>query len=323
MKAPGKSHREGISLRKLFKMFPDDATAEAWFIERRWKGEPHCPRCGSLKVRTDPKHPTMSHRCREAGCRKRFSVKIGTCMEGSNLGYQVWAIAIYMMTTNLKGVSSMKLHRDLEITQKSAWHLAHRIRDTWTDEDTKAFGGPVEADETYMGGKRRNMSRARRKELSGRGAAGKVAVAGLKDRETNQVVAKVVENTDSATLQGFVTRHTREGAQVYTDDASAYKGINRPHETVRHSVGEYVRQQAHTNGLESFWAPMKRGFNGVYHKMSPKHMQRYVNEFSGRHNARNADTGDQMSGIVAGMVGRRLRYRDLIADNGLDSGARS
>ena len=120
-----------------------------------------------------------------------------------------------------------------------------------------------------------------------------------------------------------MTDHTVEGAQVYTDETSAYKGIDRRHEAVNHSVGEYVREQAHTNGLESFWAPMKRGVDGVYHKMSPKHLQRYVDEFSGRHNNRPKDTNKQMSSLVAGMEGKRLRYADLIADNGLNSGARS
>ena len=146
---------------------------------------------------------------------------------------------------------------------------------------------------------------------------------GVRDRATGHVVAQVVEKTDARTLQGFVATHTAEGAQVYTDDAKAYQGIDRPHETVRHSVGEYVREQAHTNGLESFWAPMKRGYQGVYHKMSPKHLHSYVDEFSGRHNCRPKDTIDQMSKLVAQMAGKRLRYADLISDNELTSEARS
>ncbi|WP_419739864.1 IS1595 family transposase [Ruegeria sp.] len=133
----------------------------------------------------------------------------------------------------------------------------------------------------------------------------------------------MVESTDKETLQGFVNEHAVEGATLYTDEASAYKGIDRPHEVVKHSVGEYVRDQAHTNGLESFWAPMKRGYNGVYHKMSPKHLQRYVDEFQHRHNNRPKDTIDQMGGVVHGMAGKNLPYKKLIEDNGLNSGARS
>ena len=322
-KAPGKHHREGISLIKLSKMFPDDATAEKWFAKARWPEGTHCPHCGSVNVQSGAAHKSMPYRCRERECRKRFSVRTGTCMEASNLGFQIWAIAVYLMSTSLKGVSSMKLHRDLGITQKSAWHLAMRLRKALEDDGANLpFVGPDEADETYIGGKERNKH-VKKKLKAGRGAVGKTAVAGVWDRATGHVVAQVVEKTDARTLQGFVANHTAEGAQVYTDDAKAYKGMDRPHETVRHSVGEYVREQAHTNRLESFWAPMKRGYQGVYHKMSPKHLHRYVDEFSGRHNYRPKDTIDQMSKLVAQMSGKQLRYADLIANNELPSGARS
>ena len=134
----------------------------------------------------------------------------------------------------------------------------------------------------------------------------------MRDRETNQVSATPVESTDKATLQAFVHSRTEPDAKVYTDEAKAYEGLRRSHEAVKHSVGEYVRQQAHTNGLESFWALMKRGYQGIYHKMSVQHLHRYVTEFEGRHNDRSSDTIDQMTGLVQGMMGRRLRYVDLI-----------
>ena len=166
---------------------------------------------------------------------------------------------------------------------------------------------------TYFGGKERNKH-SDKKLRAGRGAVGKTAVVGAKDRATNKVSAKVIQDTDAKTLQGFVTERAALGAPVYTDDASAYKGMPFEHESVRHSVGEYVRDMAHTNGIESFWSMLKRGHQGVYHKISPKHLHRYVNEFAGRHNIRNRDTVDQMAAVVAAMAGKRIGYRELVAD---------
>ena len=204
-KAPGKSDREGISLVKFMKMFPDDDAARRWFEAKMWPSGPHCPRCGSCNVQTGIKHRSMTHRCLDCDGRPMFSLKTGNLMEGSKLGYQTWAVAIYLVSTNLKGVSSMKLHRDLEITQKSAWHLAHRLRKAFENGEA-LFTGPVEADETYIGGKRKNMPKSKRAALTGRGAVGKAVVVGTKDRETNRVAARVVENTDGPTLKGFHRR---------------------------------------------------------------------------------------------------------------------
>ena len=148
----------------------------------------------------------------------------------------------------------------------------------------------------------------------------------MKDRETNQIRAQVVAATDKAALQGFVAHHARTGATVCTDEAAAYQGLPAlcyRHARVQHSTGEYVRETVHTNGMESFWSLLKRGYIGVYHKMSPKHLGRHVAEFRGRHNIRQADTRFQMARVVEGMAGKRLRYHTLMADNGLPSGARS
>ncbi len=323
-KATGKAHREGISMVELFRRFPDDATAEAWFVSRRWPEGIHCPHCGSMNVQTGAKHKTMPYRCREKKCAKRFSAKTGTVMEGSKLRFQVWMIATYLLSTSLKSVSSMKLHRDLNINQRSAWFLAHRLRVALANREG-VFAGPIEADETYMGGRRTNMPKAKRKELTGRGTVGKTAVAGVKDRATNRVVAKVVPSTDSRTLQSFIRDHAGEDAVIYTDEHGAYAGLaaDFEHEAVIHSVGEYVRGMAHTQGIESFWAMLKRAHKGTFHKVSPKHLQRYVDEFAGRHNVWDADTIDIMATFASGALGKRLRYRELIAGNGLPSGAQA
>ena len=294
-------------------MFPDDAAAEAWFTRLRWPtGEIACHHCGSFNVQVGCAHKSMPFRCRERDCGKRFSVRSGTVMQSSKLGYRVWAVATYMVLTNLKGIASMKLHRELEITQKAAWHLAHRLRAALTEDSPGRFAGPVEADETHVGGRAKNMHRKKRKELTGRGGADKVMVAGVKDRETKQIRATVV-GPDSPPLKTFVRSHIVPGAAVYTDEASAYRGLPN-HYWVTHGVGEYVDGRISVNGLESFWSMLKRGIMGVFHHVSGEHLNRYVGEFEGRHNFRDEDTIDQMELVARKSEGKQLRYADLVKD---------
>ena len=316
--APGKAYRDGVSVIELMDMFPTERSAVRWFESVIWDGSRVCGHCGSERTRKVPKAKPMPYWCTD--CRSYFNVRTGTPIACSKIPMRKWVIAIYLSLTSLKGVSSMKLHRDLGIGQKAAWFMLHRIRQAWS-EDSGPFSGPVEADETAMGGKRRNMSKAKRATLTGRGTAGKTIVAGVKDRATNLVSAAVIPGTDTATLSGFVLDRTVPGAKVYTDEHRGYSAVpNR--EAVAHSVGEYVRGMAHTNGIESFWSMLKRAHKGTFHKISPKHLDRYVQEFAGRHNVRESGTLVQMRDTVARLVGHRLLYRDLIADNGRASLAR-
>jgi len=304
--------RDNISLLDLFQMFPDDATAEKWFIRSRWPDGIMCAYCDGANTDPEAKHPTMPFFCND--CRKYFSAKTNSVMHGSKLGYQKWALAIYLITSSPKGISSMQLHRSIGVTQKTAWHMGHRIREAYNIEYER-FSGEVEVDETFVGGLEKNKH-AKNKLRAGRGTVGKIPVIGLLERETNHVMTRVVPDTEAITLQPIVLVHTAGDALVYTDDAYAYRSLRRRGSSVRHGVGEYVKKHApevHINGIESFWSIFKRAYKGTFHKLSPKHLQRYFDEFSGRHNARQYGAEAKMAAIVRGGVGKLLRYKDLIS----------
>ncbi len=300
---------ETISLYEFFKQFPNEEAARLYFESKRWKGTVSCGHCGSCDIAECKDHKPMAYRCRD--CRQHFSVRTGTVLAESRLPLQKWLMAIYMMTTARKGIPSTQMARELGITQKSAWFLAQRIRETWMTSFNGDMGNTIEIDETYIGGKEKNKHN-NKKLKSGRGAVGKKAVMAILERG-GRVVAMPVHSTDRETLHGIINANVQKGATVYTDEHRSYLGMTGyNHHAVCHSVGEYVRDQAHTNGVESFWALLKRGYNGIYHHMSPKHLHRYINEFSFRHNTAQSGTMVFIDMTIEKMLNRRLTYKELI-----------
>ncbi|MCY4617815.1 MAG: IS1595 family transposase [Chloroflexi bacterium] len=311
-KGPGRSYRRDISLPELFKRFPDDEAADQWLVRIRWPNGICCPRedCGSDNVQIGTTHHSMPYRCRS--CRKFFSVKTGTVMANWKLGAQIWVLALYLLNTRIKGVSSMKLHRDLGITQMSDWHLIHRIREVWNDiNELPEFWGPVQADETWIGGLDKNRHKSKRHGRDWRKK--RTPVVGVFDERTREVSAQVVEQVEARSVVGAVRARIRAPfTLVVSDESPAYNAFIR-HEWVNHSIGQYVNDMATTNGIESFWAVFKRGYHGTYHWFSHKHAQRYVKEFAGRQNWRAMDTEEMLEASVRPMVGKRLAYAELIA----------
>ena len=242
----------------------------------------------------------------------------GTIYEESRLPLQKWFVAAFLMTTSRKGISSYQLAREIGVTQKTAWFVLGRLRKA-AEQASSAAGtlpGPVEADESYLDD--RNKNRHERRKTQGRGPVDKLGVAGVLSRTTGHVATRKIERPDAATLIPFVEGVTEMGATVYTDEAPVYSPLpslfnQLQHETVNHSAGEYVRGKAHTNGVESFWALLKRGYHGVFHDFTWKHLDRYLAEFSHRWNMLPLSSGQRVDAILKAGVGGRLTYEELIS----------
>ena len=261
---------------------------------------------------------------RRRGCRKHFSVMSRTLMHASKLGAQTWLLAIFLIVANPKGRSSVQLAADLGVTQQTAWHLAHRIRAMLAEGGMPGFAGPVEVDETFIGGKAKNMhAKTRRQRIHGRGAADKIPVVGVKDRATSRVAAVPVHEvstaTATATATAMVAATTRPGADVFTDGSRFYDplaAMGFRHARVIHSVGEYVRGNVSTNGVENYWSLLKRAYIGTFRYMSDEHLHRYIDEHSFRYNRRSDHVLRRMGEAATAMDGRSLTYRELTGSRG-------
>lgn len=313
-KAQGRNERNGISIIELFKRFSDDQAAREWFESVRWQHGRFCPHCGHAKTMHRVNEKPLPYRCSK--CKGYFSVKTGSVMHRSKISLQKWAIAIYLMNTSLKGVSSMKLHRELGISQPVAWKMANKIRQGW-DYAKPNLEGQVEVYETYFGGRESNKH-ASQKLRAGRGAVRKEAVRCVKECD-GELRAKHVRYTTAESLQGHIHDNEKTVATVFTDEHKGYVGFDLflEHQAIKHSAGEYVNGMENTNGIESVWALMKGGYAGTYHKLSHKQLHRYVSEFAGRHNARGMNTFNQMERETRNFEGKQLPYTAVIADNGL------
>ncbi|MCY4144765.1 MAG: IS1595 family transposase [Gammaproteobacteria bacterium] len=288
--------------------------AVKFFEARRWPFGRFCPACGSVNTY---EHTSRKHYYHCKDCRKQFSCKIGTVMEGTRLPVKEWLWVMYKISVSRKGVSSVQLAKELNRPQKTTWFMLQRMKEACGNK-TALLSGVVEADEKYVGGRETNKHESKKLKL-GRGPSGKQPVFGIRERD-GEVIAVPVDTTDSATLQSKIHEHVKHGSEVYTDEHKSYNGLDGlfySHDTVKHSAKEYVRGSVHTNGIESVWAILERTITGVHHHISVKHLKRYLNEVCYRLNEGNVKVHvkDRVSALCLMCAGVTLPWKRLVRNH--------
>jgi transposase-like protein len=295
------------TLQQAIIYFADPENASNFLMQMRWPNGVECPICSGSEV----SYLSTRRLWKCKACKKQFSVKVGSIMEDSPIGLDRWLAAIWLIANAKNGISSCELARSLGMTQKSAWFVLHRVRKAMQNGSLNKLSGFVEVDETYIGGKARNMHMSKRKHLGARDT-GKIAVMGLLER-SGEVRTMVVQGTKRRMLHGEVSKHVEAGSTVYSDALRSYNQLDQEfvHHVINHA-NEYVNGHIHTNGIENFWSLLKRSIKGTYVSVEPFHLFRYLDEQTFRFNTRKGTDADRFVKAAAALTGKRLTYDELI-----------
>lgn len=296
------------SILDLIKAFPDEQTCIDHLTQIRWGNNVVSPFDSTSKVYNCKGN---KYKCKNTG--KYFNVKTNTIFDNTKLPLQKWFLGIYLVTSHKKGISSLQLSRDIDITQKSAWFMLQRIRECFGIENNNQLDNEVEADETYVGGKNKNRHSSKKvKNSQGRSSKDKTPVVGMIERD-GKLNAYQIDNVGSVSLTNEIVQRVKESAKLYTDEWLGYKGVSKiyDHSIIKHNQNEYVNGRIHTNTIEGFWSILKRGIVGIYHFTSKKHLQRYLDEFVFRYNTREESELVRFN-LLLSNIENRLTYKELI-----------